>query len=264
MAADLAAPGAGPQRHTLGTTVPMALRSGPPTRAAAVAGQPLRVGGLTPLTTIDLPGRLAAVVYCQGCPWRCSYCHNPELLDATAPAALPWPQVLAFLQSRRGLLDGVVFSGGEPTLQAALPAALAEVRAMGFATGLHTGGMYPERLAAVLPLLDWVGLDVKGPLHAYDGITGAPGSGAKAWESLQHLRASGVAHECRTTWHAGLFSADDLLALADTLADAGVAHWALQEFRAPGAQAWGLTAGQVAQLGARFAGFVLRRQGRAS
>ncbi len=128
-----------------------------------LSANPMRIGGITPLTTIDFPGRLAAVVYCQGCPWRCSYCHNPELLDATAPAAVPWPQVLAFLQSRRGLLDGVVFSGGEPTLQAALPAALAEVRAMGFATGLHTGGMYPERLAAVLPLLDWVGLDVKGP-----------------------------------------------------------------------------------------------------
>ena len=89
---------------------------------------PLRIGGITPLTTIDFPGRLAAVLYGQGCPWRCGYCHNPELLDATTPAAVPWPEVLAFLKSRQGLLDGVVFSGGEPTLQAALPAALAEVR----------------------------------------------------------------------------------------------------------------------------------------
>lgn len=217
------------------------------------------MGGLTPLTSIDFPGRLAAVVYAQGCPWRCSYCHNPELLDATTPAAVPWPQVRQFLEHRCGLLDGVVFSGGEPTLQAALPAALAEVRALGFDTALHTGGMYPERLSAALALLDWVGLDIKGPLHAYDAITGAPGSGAKAFESLRRLRASGVAHECRTTWHAGLFGVDELFALADTLADAGVAHWALQECRAPGAQAWGLTAQQTAQLGARFAGFLLRR-----
>ena len=217
------------------------------------------MGGLTPLTSIDFPGRLAAVLYCQGCPWRCSYCHNPELLDATTPAAVPWPQVRQFLEHRCGLLDGVVFSGGEPTLQAALPAALAEVRALGFDTALHTGGMYPERLSAALALLDWVGLDIKGPLHAYDAITGAPGSGAKVFESLRRLRASGVAHECRTTWHAGLFGVDELFALADTLADAGVAHWALQECRAPGAQAWGLTVQQTAQLGARFAGFLLRR-----
>ena len=219
----------------------------------------LRIGGITPLTTIDFPGRLAAVLYGQGCPWRCGYCHNPELLDATTPATVPWPEVLAFLQSRQGLLDGVVFSGGEPTLQAALPAALVQVRALGFQTALHTGGMYPERLAALLPLLDWVGLDIKGPLHAYDAITRTPGSGAKAFASLRHLLASGVAYECRTTWHAGLFSVDDLFALADTLGDAGVAHWALQECRAPGAATWALTAGQVERLGARFAGFAVRR-----
>ena len=220
---------------------------------------PLRIGGITPLTTIDFPGRLAAVLYGQGCPWRCGYCQNPELLDATTPATVPWAEVLAFLQSRQGLLDGVVFSGGEPTLQAALPAALAQVRALGFQTALHTGGMYPERLQALLPLLDWVGLDIKGPLHAYDAITRTPGSGAKAFASLRHLLASGVPHECRTTWHAGLFSVDDLFALADTLADAGVAHWALQECRAPGASTWALTAAQVEWLGARFAGFVVRR-----
>jgi len=119
--------------------------------------------------------------------------------------------------------------------------------------------MYPERLHAVLPLLDWVGLDIKGPLHTYDAITRTPGSGAKAFDALRDLLASGVAYECRTTWHAGLFSTDDLFALADTLADAGVAHWALQECRAPGAATWELTAGQVERLGARFPGFVVRR-----
>ena len=229
------------------------------TRAAATSPQPLRVGGLTPLTSIDFPGRLAAVLYCQGCPWRCGYCHNPELLDASTPAAIDWAQVLAFLNQRRGLLDGVVFSGGEPTLQAALPAALAEVRALGFETALHSGGMYPERLAAALPLLNWVGLDIKAPLHRYDAITRTPGSGAKAFASLRHLLVSGVAYECRTTWHAGLFSVDELFALADDLAAQGVVHWALQECRAPGAAAWGLTPQQVAQLEARFAGFALRR-----
>ena len=231
----------------------------PTMNASSTPATRLRVGGMTPLTSIDFPGRLAAVLYCQGCPWRCGYCHNPELLDATAPATLSWSEVLTFLESRQGLLDGVVFSGGEPTLQAALPDALAEVRALGFQTALHTGGMYPERLSALLPLLDWVGLDIKGPLHAYDAITRTPGSGAKAFDSLRRLLASGVACECRTTWHAGLFGVDDLFALADTLADAGVAHWALQECRAPGAASWGLTAAQMAQLGARFSGWVVRR-----
>lgn len=220
---------------------------------------PLRVGGLTPLTSIDFPGRLAAVVYTQGCPWRCSYCHNPELLDANAPTALDWPQVLAFLNKRRGLLDGVVFSGGEPTLQGSLPAALQEVRAMGFQTALHTGGMYPERLSALLPWLDWVGLDIKGPQQRCDAITTVPGSAAKAWQSLRCLLDSGVAYECRTTWHAGLFSTAELLALADDLTALGVTHWALQECRTPGTMAWHLTPDQLALLGTKFAAFTLRR-----
>ena len=227
--------------------------------AAPAEAQSLRLGGLTPLTTIDFPGRLAAVVYCQGCPWRCGYCHNPELLDATAPPALPWERALAFLQSRRGLLDGVVFSGGEPTLQAALPAALREVRAMGFQTALHSGGMYPERLSALLPWLDWVGLDIKGPLQRCDTITAAPGSGAKAFDALRRLLISGVDYECRTTWHAGLFSAAELHALADDLAALGGWHWALQECRVPGAPAWALSAAQVLELEQRFAHFTLRR-----
>lgn len=227
--------------------------------ADATDAATLRVGGLTSLTSIDFPGRLAAVVYAQGCPWRCGYCHNPALLDATTPAAMDWSQVLAFLDKRRGLLDGVVFSGGEPTLQIALPAALRDVRALGFQTALHTGGMYPERLSALLPLLDWVGLDIKGPLQRYDAITGARGSGDKVWQSLRRLQASGVAYECRTTWHAGLFSTAALLALAADLAALGVTHWALQECRAPGAPAWALSGAHALELEQRFAAFTLRR-----
>lgn len=227
----------------------------------SVAADVLRVGGMTPLTSIDFPGRLAAVLYCQGCPWRCGYCHNPDLLDATTPAAIAWPQVQAFLSSRRGLLDGVVFSGGEPTLQGALPAALAEVRAQGFEAALHTGGMYPERLAAALPLLDWVGLDIKAPWSHYDAVTGTPGSGARARESLRMLLASGIAHECRTTWHVGLFGIDALFALADELGVMGVTHWVLQECRGPSSAPWALTPAQTQTLSARFTHFTLRRAG---
>ena len=219
----------------------------------------LRIGGITPLTSIDFPGRLAAVLYGQGCPWRCGYCHYPELLCATTPAAVPWPQVLAFLKSRQGLLDGVVFSGGEPTLQAALPAALEQVRALGFQTALHTGGMYPERLHALLPLLDWVGLDIKALPQRYDTITATPGSGRRAWAGLNEVLAHGGEFECRTTWHAGLFGVDELMALATALAARGVRHWSLQECRTHGAPPWTLTRAQTKQLAAGFECFTLRR-----
>ncbi|HEX6005079.1 MAG TPA: radical SAM protein, partial [Burkholderiales bacterium] len=79
------------------------------------------MGGLVALSTTDYPDHLAAVVFGQGCPWRCGYCHNPHLLPKRGVARIAWRDVLAFLERRRGLLDAVVFSGGEPTLQAALP-----------------------------------------------------------------------------------------------------------------------------------------------
>lgn len=190
----------------------------------------LAVGGLTPFTTIDFPGHLAAVVFCQGCPWRCSYCHNPHLLPR-GEGATPWPKVLGWLKTRRGLLDGVVFSGGEPLLQRALPAALAEVRALGLATALHTAGAYPQRLAAVLPLLDWVGFDVKAPFAEYAPIVGSDvGSTARA--ALELLIASGVAHEIRCTVPPQLDAAA-LGRMGEDLAGLGAAHFTHQVCRMP-------------------------------
>lgn len=194
----------------------------------------LRVGGLTPLTTTDWPGKLAAVVFCQGCPWRCRYCHNPHLIPPRGQTEIPWDEVLAFLRRRRGLLDGVVFSGGEPTAQGGLADAMRAVRALGFGVGLHTGGAYPRRLADVLPLVDWVGLDAKAPFDDYARITGVAGSGEPARESLDLLLASGVAHEVRTTVHPALLSADEVAALAATLASCGVRHHVRQAFRPQG------------------------------
>jgi len=196
----------------------------------------LRVGGLTPLSSTDWPGQLAAVVFCQGCPWRCGYCHNPDLIPAQAESEIAWDEVMALLRRRQGLLDAVVFSGGEPTLQAALPDAMREVRALGFKVGLHTGGMYPRRLEAVLPWVDWVGLDVKAPFEAYAGVTGVDGSGARALESLQQLLASGVDYEVRTTVHPGLLADDALAALARDLAARGVKRYVVQAFRPQGCQ----------------------------
>ncbi len=194
----------------------------------------LRVGGLTPLSTTDWPGLLAAVVFCQGCPWRCGYCHNPDLIPPRGAGEIPWEEVLAFLRRRQGLLDGVVFSGGEPTLQAALPDAMREARGLGFKIGLHTGGMYPARLAAVLPLVDWVGLDVKAPFADYAGITGVAESGTRARESLEQVLASGVAHEIRTTVHPALLADAEVVGLAHDLAARGVRRYVIQAFRSQG------------------------------
>jgi anaerobic ribonucleoside-triphosphate reductase activating protein len=206
------------------------------------AARPLRVGGLTPFSSADWPGQLVAVVFVQGCPWRCGYCHNPQLQQrGGAPAGTPsWAEVLAWLPRRVGLLDGVVFSGGEPTTDPALGAAIAAVRALGLRTGLHTAGIYPRRLQAVLPLLDWVGLDIKAPLDdgaLHDRITGVRDSATPVQHSLQLLRDSGVDFECRTTAHPALLSNAALLAVNSELAAAAVPRWALQIARSTGCAA---------------------------
>lgn len=191
----------------------------------------LRIGGFEPFSTVDYPDRLAAVIFCQGCPLRCFYCHNPGLLPATAPALLAWSSIEAALVNRRGLLDAVVFSGGEPLAQRALTSAMKRVRELGFAIGLHTSGVYPARLAAALPLVDWVGFDVKSAVEGYEDIVGVKGAGQRAFQSLQLLIASGVDYEVRTTVTARAHDAEALTTLAADLVAAGVRRYALQEER---------------------------------
>ena len=203
---------------------------------------PLRVGGLTPLSTTDYPGQLAAVVFCQGCPWHCAYCHNPHLLSRRGATEIAWTDVMAFLKRRCGLLDAVVFSGGEPTLQPALRAAIQAVRAMGFKIGLHTAGIVPARLKEVLPFLDWVGMDVKAPFDDYESITGVAGSGARASTSARLVLASGVDCEFRTTFHSALLAHEAVVTIADELSAMGAHRYALQAFRAAGCAAPALTA----------------------
>lgn len=195
------------------------------------AAERLRVGGLVPLTTLDFPGQLACVLFCQGCAWRCGYCHNPELIRKGAAYDIPWPELLAFLQRRRGLLDAVVFSGGEATLQPALPAAMQQVRELGFKVGLHSAGVKPGSLQRVLPLCDWVGFDVKALEEETTLITGISGSGQANWRSLELLLGSQVAYECRTTVHWQLFDCRRLQRLAERLAGLGVSHFVVQQVR---------------------------------
>ncbi|NDP37945.1 MAG: anaerobic ribonucleoside-triphosphate reductase activating protein [Rhodoferax sp.] len=218
----------------------------------------LKVGGVTPFSATDYPGQFTAVVFVQGCPWRCGYCHNPHLQPRTARSPVPWSDVLALLQRRVGLIDAVVFSGGEPTMDPALLDAVRAVRALGFGVGLHSAGMYPRRLAEVLPLVDWLGLDVKASWQGYDAITGISDSARQVRAGVERVLASGVAYECRTTVHPALHSEADILALAQGLQAMGVRHYALQVFRATGSRDARLTAASTlgypgAELLARIA-----------
>lgn len=187
------------------------------------------MSGLTPLTTIDYPEELSAVVFLQGCSWSCSYCQNSELIPAAKEGAVSWENdVLPFLEQRKELLDAVVFSGGEPTLQKGLASAMQKVREMGYKVGLHTAGIYPERLKTLLAFVDWVGLDIKASKADYPLITGVKDSGNRAWESAQIVINSGVAHEFRVTVHPDLLNEQKIAQLEKELRQMGATHYMFQ------------------------------------
>ena len=187
-----------------------------------------------PFTTVDYPGHLAAVVFCQGCVWRCRYCHNPHLQPFDG-GRWSWENILSLLSERKGFLEAVVFSGGEPTAQSCLLNAMRAVKDLGFKVGLHTAGILPDFLAGVLPLVDWVGLDVKAPFDGrYDRITQRKDSFEAPAESLRLLLASGVNYELRTTVHPDLVSQADLADISSTLESLHALPTKIQPFRPEG------------------------------
>ena len=133
----------------------------------------LNIAGVTAFSTVDWPDMMTTTVFLQGCPWNCFYCHNPALIDPRADGTVSWSDVTDILCDRIGFIDGVVFSGGEPTLQQALLPAMEMVHALGFKVGLHSAGAYPGLLARVLPHVDWIGLDIKALPDDYATVTGA-------------------------------------------------------------------------------------------
>ena len=190
----------------------------------------LCVGGIVPLTTIDYPDHLSFVIFFQGCPWRCKYCHNKHLQMMLPTESLPWSDVTELLASRVGFVDAVVFSGGEPLVQPKLIDAIKQVKAMGFKLGLHTSGAYPDKLSAVVSMFDWVGFDIKEAFPNYQLITNIQNSGEKAFESLKILIASGVNFECRMTVDP-IIEISDIVDTLKQISSMGVKNMALQKVR---------------------------------
>lgn len=195
----------------------------------------LQIAGLVPLSTVDWPDKLVATVFCQGCPWACEYCHNHDIIDPTVAGVVPWQKVDDLLKRRKGLLDGVVFSGGEALRQAALFDAAQIVKGYGFSVGLHTAGPYPRALRQMLDrqLVDWVGLDIKATVDNYPRVVGRPHSGEKAWECLDIMRQSECDYEVRLTVFPD--GPHDELDVARQCKEKGVHTFALQQARSEGA-----------------------------
>ena len=162
----------------------------------------MKIVGLQKMTLLDYPGKVACTVFLGGCNFRCPFCHNSELLDGAAEPLMETQALLAFLKTRKGLLDGVCITGGEPTLQKDLPALLQAIKELGFAVKLDTNGYRPEVLKAVVEqgLVDYVAMDIKNCPERYAETAGVTNFRLEAIEeSMAFLLSGAVAYEFRTT-----------------------------------------------------------------
>ena len=190
----------------------------------------IQIGGLVSFTTIDYPGKLAAVLFLVGCPIRCAYCSNPHLIDV-GPGEYDPDKVFEWLQSRVGKLEAVVFSGGEALMQGtATIDYMRRVRELGFAIGLHTNGFYPENLAAAADLIDWVGIDYKATKTNYEKLTGINIAYDHLIKSLDVWAKTKKPAEVRVTCDPRYVSPDDLLEIARDVASRGFKNFAVQKY----------------------------------
>ena len=192
----------------------------------------MRISGLQKLAMVDFPGKLAATVFTGGCNLRCPFCHNAPLVNRVAETPeLSEEEVLAFLKSRKGLLDGVVLSGGEPLLQHDAADFLKKVRELGFAVKLDTNGCFPQVLADILQqeLVDYVAMDIKNCREKYAQTVGIPGFDiTPVEESVRLLQNSGINFEFRTTVVKKFHTAADIQAIGKWCQ--GAPHYFLQQF----------------------------------
>jgi pyruvate formate lyase activating enzyme len=191
----------------------------------------MTVGGLQKLSLSDFPGMISAIVFTRGCGFRCPYCHNPELVSPESFAQeIPWEEIRAFLLSRAGRIEGVVVSGGEPTVHADLPERMAELKGLGFRVKLDTNGSNPTMLRNILSgrLVDYIAMDVKAPLAKYDAVTGVAVRTGDILASLRLVLTSGVPHEFRTTFAEPLLSCDDVESIGEQVR--GCERYVVQAF----------------------------------
>lgn len=206
---------------------------------------PVEIQGLQKMTLLDWPGRVACTVFLGGCNLRCPFCHNSGLLEGPMPALMDDGELTAFLRGRRGLLDGVCVTGGEPLLQPGLPPLLERIKELGYPVKLDTNGSDPGRLAALWErgLVDYVAMDVKNSPERYAETAGVPGLDlGPIRESVTWLLEGRVDYEFRTTVVRQFHDEDSFRSIGPWLA--GASRYFLQSFvgrdtvLCPGLEAW--------------------------
>ena len=178
------------------------------------------IQGLQKLTVLDFPGQVACIVFTAGCSFRCPFCHNATLVKAEGDN-ISEEEVLAYLKKRQGILDGVVITGGEPTIQKDLKAFIIKIKNLGYKVKLDTNGYHPEVLEDLLNdgLVDYVAMDIKASEQNYQKLCGVDVNTESIKKSISLLKESGIPHEFRTTAVGNLHTTDDFVKIACHIGD---------------------------------------------
>lgn len=194
------------------------------------------ISGFQPLSLLDYPGIICSIVFTQGCPFRCVYCHNPELIPVRTPEPdkiLREEDILERLHQRKHIVEGICITGGEPTIHPDLPEFIARLKQRGMLVKLDTNGIHPQMVKRLIEqkLVDFIAMDVKHVWEKYPEAIGANYQNAinHCRETFHVIQASSIPHEFRTTVYSGIHSAQDLLDIAAQL-NAGE-RYALQAIR---------------------------------
>lgn len=194
------------------------------------------ISGLQKLTLLDYPGHVACTVFTGGCNFRCPFCHNaPLVLTGNISESISEDEVLGFLKKRRGVLDGVAITGGEPLLHKGIDALLAEIHALGFKIKLDTNGSFPEHLMDIVGagLVDRVAMDIKNAPDKYGVTVGIPDFDISGVEKSKNFLLEGhIDYEFRTTVVKGLHTKESLLEAAKWIS--GAKEYYLQQFKDSG------------------------------
>ena len=191
----------------------------------------MKIHGFQKMTLLDYPGRVACTVFLGGCDMRCPFCHNAELLDGTAPPVMGEEELIGFLEKRRGLLDGVAITGGEPLLQKDLPGLAARIRELGYPVKLDTNGTHPDRLQRMIreDLVQYVAMDIKNSPERYAETAGLQTIDlAPVRESAAMLMEGNTEYEFRTTTVAELHDDQSFEKIGEWIQ--GARHYYLQRF----------------------------------
>jgi len=187
------------------------------------------IGGLQKTTLIDYPEKVAATIFTIGCNFRCSFCHNPDIVKGIAKV-VPEDDILAFLKKRKKLLDAVCITGGEPTMQSGLFSFMKKIKKMGYLVKLDTNGNKPEVLDRLIKagVVDYIAMDIKAPWKRYKIVTAKDCDLDALKKSVKIIIASGLPHEFRSTVLPGLHSKEDIIEMARQVK--GAEKYFLQQF----------------------------------